>query len=175
MTSINILTSHLSKPVHCTTNTIVITPGQVTVSIPLVGHYLYNFKILCNPVITRYGVQNHISSASFKMNGVIISTIQIGNSSGNSLGPFLAQLNFFNDSPILVTPLSKSTISIELHYTDINIMQTTYIQYDIGYHNNPVQYDILNSGVTLVNYPVLAKHNNDHYRLNLRYYAGSPC
>ena len=103
--------SDLSKPIIVRSRTLTISPGQKSIELNLEGHYLFNFRLICNPILTENGwdiAQNHITTASLMIDDICISNTDIGDMSprGNILPWYISSLHFL-DSPVLVETIGK--------------------------------------------------------------------
>ena len=168
----------LSKPTTIRTRTLSLSPGQQSIVLDLEGHYLFNFRLLCNPLLTERGwniAQNQMATASLVIDDVCISNTDIIDMppSCNISAWYQTSLDFL-DSPILVETLSRSNVRIDISYiaASARARQVCYLMYDVGYHNNNQQNRVLTSGVTPVCYTVKSKYQNGYHFIGLTTLGG---
>ena len=168
MEIINVNSTQLPKPTFTTKEKISVLPGQKTIKLSLKGKYLYNFSLECNPLINNYKqidlVFNYIKSVTLKINNKKLSKIPI-NLTRNSfplLTNYTYNLVFLPESPLISDTLYNSTVSIDLEYLDDTVIpkQTSYLTYNIGYHNNDKISNILKNKIIYQN---LFYNDGTHY------------
>ena len=172
---VKVYLSDLSIPINVRTKTHMISPGQQSIELDIEGHYIYNFRLLCNPLLTERGwniAQNQIITATLVIDNQIISNTDISDMppSGTISAWYNTSLDFI-DSPILVETLGKTKVRIDLAYIGVP-KQCCYLQYDIGYHNNTIQNQVLTSDVIPVCYFVKTKYQNGYYFIGLTTLGG---
>ncbi len=174
LASTDLSNADLTKPIITKTKSIVIMPGQKKIDIDSEGHYLFNFKLYCNPVLTPNGfdiAQNYMDTISLKFDDITVSEMSI-NAVAISNTIYESNLDFFTESPVLLEPLDKTNIYLSIDYHNQYPKQISYLQYEIGYHNNSRQNISLSSKTMLVNYTVKSRYNGLYHWINLKSYCG---